>query len=39
MSDEKRPLIEVENLRKYFPVKGTNPFQKKSTFRRSNPYP
>ena len=29
MSEEKRPLIEVENLRKYFPVKGTNPFQKK----------
>ena len=29
MSDEKRPLIEIENLRKYFPVKGTNPFRKK----------
>lgn len=29
MSNEKRPLIEVENLRKYFPVKGTNLFQKK----------
>ena len=26
---EQRPLIKVENLRKYFPVKGTSPFQKK----------
>ena len=28
-SDERRPLIEVVNLRKYFPVKGANIFQKK----------